>query len=116
MIDLDTLKAGDGLLIYATFVGKGGDKQVFAEVAGHRPPFSGFQVIIGEADIHSLGDRPEPPPEPLKKGDRVRNEQGVEFEVVAEPRATEDGTMLLSLWNNEVGYEVDYPENLERIA
>ena len=118
MVDLDLLKLGAHVLVRAVVVvmEKGDDGPVGVIIDGHRPPFTKFRADIGAADIHSVVDAPPPEPEPIKKGDRVRNEQGVEFEVVADPRATEDGTVLLSLWNNEAGYDVDHPENLERIG
>lgn len=116
MVDLALLKEGNRVLIRAVVMEKIGDNgPVAVLIDGQRPPFTKFRVDVGVGDIQSVIGADELESEPFKVGDQVRNEQGVEFTVAADPRETEDRVVLVALWNNDTGYDVDHPENLERI-
>ena len=77
-------------------------------------PCSRYDCVIHFAGFKAVGESVEKPE--LKLYDKVRNEQGREYEVIAEPRAVENGLLKVALWNEEIGFDWDYPENLEVIS
>ena len=122
MIDPATLKPGQRLLVHATIKEVGtlaedsAVPMLTAEITGVRPPFTLQRIQIGMNDVHSLVDDETEPPPPLKIGDRVRDAQGMEFEVTGEPRTTEGGLTKVALWNEVIGYDTDFVSNLEVVA
>ena len=101
--------------IWAEPLEKGQARRVDVEFAGDRPPFTRVRATLTLGEIEkAMGESVEKPE--LKLYDKVRNEQGREYEVIAEPRAVENGLLKVALWNEEIGFDWDYPENLEVIS
>ena len=87
---------------------------VYVTIKGPRPPFTAESVAVGASEIDGVceGDAAI---EPLKMGDKVRDMQGREFEVISPPRETEAGVLQVGLWSETIGFDFDYPINLERV-
>lgn len=85
------------------------------EIAGPRPPFTTMHIQISQEEVVALlNDVPEAA-RPLEIGDKVRDAQGQEFEVVADPRAVEGQPVEVALWNETLGFHSEYESALERI-
>lgn len=117
-MNLAALKPGDRVLVAAVIEQVAEPNGIAARVAieGSRPPFTRMIVEMLPDDVVAMDERPVvTPPDPLKSGDRVRDERGEEYEVTGDPRETDDGKVEVALWNGRVGFTSDRPENLERV-
>lgn len=115
MTDLTDLEPGCTVLIRAVLEALDGDTALVT-VAGPRPPFTAVALQVGPDDIEGMAEDGKVEAEPLAPGDRVRNEQGHEYEVISEPKEMESKAVMVGLWSAVHGFDSDYPANLERIA
>ena len=82
---------------------------------GPRPPHTRGYFEASLSEIAGLDDSPPADPEPIAVGDKVRNGQGVLFEVKA-VETLEDKTVQYALWNAAAGFDFDFADNLHRVA
>ena len=114
MIDFSDLEPGVVVLIRAS-VDVIEAETLTATIAGPRPPFTTQMVQLGPDDIEGVSDIPIPEPEPLAKGDHVRDQLGRPFEIVTDPMQDDKGETWVGLWSKDFVMETDSVRNLERV-